>query len=281
MQLRMRLKIYFSLTMVALILSTVFITITMANDSTWNTIKKRGTFRVAAISYEPFFLKDPKSGKWQGMVVDMCDEIAKTTDLKVEYVETTWGNAIAALQANQLDAVFGLDATPPRAKTVDFILHPMLYLGIGVLSKDNLKIVNWEDLNNSQAKVGVVMGSAYDRMATKLLPNATINRYPSTNENIASFQSGRSDACVMTHMALSVFRHQIGNGRIVLPDPKKFTATSIAVRKESAKEWRDFLTYCAMYYYDTGKTQEWYEKALTRRGIDPKTSPSIMKELWK
>ena len=34
------------------------------------------------------------------------------------------------------------------------------------------------------------------------------------------------------------------------------------------------------YYYVTGRTQKIYEDHLVSRGIDPKSAPAIVRELW-
>jgi len=46
--------------------------------------------------------------------------------VELETVEVTWGTAVSALQANQIDIMFVLDATPERALAIDFPSQPLL-----------------------------------------------------------------------------------------------------------------------------------------------------------
>jgi Bacterial extracellular solute-binding proteins, family 3 len=74
--------------------------------STWQQIKQRGELRIGVTPGEPWFFKDPASGQWSGIGYRMGQQIAKDLGVKLVPVETTWGNSIAAIQANQI---------PPRS----------------------------------------------------------------------------------------------------------------------------------------------------------------------
>jgi polar amino acid transport system substrate-binding protein len=249
------------------------------DKSTWAAIKERGSFRVGATQAEPWYFKDPRSNEWGGFSILVAKDIAMAMNVKLEVVETTWGNAIAALQANQIDLMFVLDATPQRALAVDFIMTPLLYYAMAVLHKDSMKIELWEDLNKPGVNVATTLGTTMDKHVTAKLPKATINRFPNNDEVVASFQSGRSDAAVLFHPPLIALQKKVGMGKITLPKPVRASASSVAVRREPDATWRDYLTHAVAYYYQTGQLQTWYEEFLSSRGIDPKTVPPIMREL--
>ena len=60
----------------------------------------------------PWFSKDPKTGQWSsGLGVSMGKAMAAALGAKIETVEVSWGNAIAALQSDKIDIMFMLDAT--------------------------------------------------------------------------------------------------------------------------------------------------------------------------
>ncbi|MBM3598776.1 MAG: transporter substrate-binding domain-containing protein [Alphaproteobacteria bacterium] len=247
--------------------------------STWAAIKERGSFRVGATQAEPWYFKDPRSNEWGGFSMHVARAIGKAMNVKVDVVETTWGNAIAALQANQIDLMFVLDATPERAMAVDFIMTPLLYYAMAVLHKDALKVELWEDLNKPGVNVATTLGTVMDTHVTTKLPKATINRFPNNDEVVASFQSGRSDVAVLFHPPLIALQKKVGMGKITLPKPVRASVSSVAVRREADTTWRDYLTHAVRYYYETGQLQAWYEEFLASRDINPKSVPPIMKEL--
>lgn len=115
--------------------------------------------------------------------------MADTLGVKLETVEVTWGSAIAALQANKIDTMFVLDATPKRALAVDFPAQPLLYYALAVLGREDLNMENWSDLNKDGIKISVTQGTTMERYLTKYLPKAKILRFPSNGESVAAFQS--------------------------------------------------------------------------------------------
>jgi polar amino acid transport system substrate-binding protein len=51
------------------------------------------------------------------------------------------------------------------------------------------------------------------------------------------------------------------------------------VRKEADKSWVEHVDKEIGKFYANGQTQKWYEEFLVGFGLDPKTSPPVMKEM--
>ena len=252
----------------------------MAADSTWEGIQERKSLRIGVVQAPPWFLKDPATGKWSGFGYSVGKAMADTLGVKLETVEVTWGSAIAALQANKIDTMFVLDATPKRALAVDFPAQPLLYYALAVLGREDLDMENWSDLNKEGIKISVTQGTTMERYVTKHLPKAKILRFPSNGESVAAFQSGRVDAVSLFHPPLIAMQKKMGKGKIVVPKPVRASASSAAVRMEKDKRWRDWVNTAISYWYTTGESQKWYEEFLSDFGLDPKAVPAIQKELW-
>lgn len=255
-------------------------TVEAQEKSTWQAIKERGSVRIGVTQAPPWFYKDPAGKEWTGLGSSIGKAMAKVLGVDFEPVEVTWGTAIAALQANKIDIMFVLDATPKRALAVDFPAQPLLYYALAVLADDDMKIESWTDLNKTSVKLSVTQGTTMDIFVTKHLPKATILRFPSNGESVAAFQSRRVNAVSLFHPPLIAMRKKIGRGQIVLPTPVRQSASSAAVRREADKTWRDWVSIAIAYYYATGQTQVWYEDFLSDFGVDPKTVPAIRREDW-
>ena len=242
-------------------------------------IKQRGSLRIGVTQAPPWFSKDPKTGEWSsGFGISMGKAMASTLGVKLETVEVTWGTAIAALQANKIDIQYMLDATPERAQAVDFPQAPLLYYSLAVLARDDLSVTQWSDLDKPSMRIAVPQASSMDKFVTENTPTATIQRFPGNAEAIAAFQAGRADAVCLFHPPLLVARKTLGIGKIVVPKPAKFQASSAALRKDD-KAFRDFVDNAFATHYKSGQTQKWYEEFLTGFGLDPKASPPVMKEM--
>ncbi|MDA8747805.1 transporter substrate-binding domain-containing protein [Litoreibacter sp.] len=248
-------------------------------QSTWENIQSSGKLRMGVTQAPPWYSKNPATGEWDsGLIVSVGKSMASELEVELEMVEVTWATAIAALQAGKIDMMF-LDATPKRAMVVDYPKQPLLYISLAVLAKDDMTVSTWDDLNKPEVTVGVPQATSMDAFLTRTIPNADIQRFPDNGAAIAAFQSGRVDAVSLFHPPLLAARQKLGRGQLVIPTPAFSSPSSIAVRREDDKTFRDWVDHTIFYYYETGRTQLWYEEFLTGFGLDAKASPVIQREL--
>lgn len=252
---------------------------TVRAEGTLEASRKRGTFRVGVTQAPPWFSKDPKTGEWSsGLGISMGKAMAAKLGVKMETVEVSWGNSIAALQGDKIDIMFTIDATPERKKAVAFPEAPLLYYSLAVLAKDDLPVKTWEDLNKAGVRIAVPQASSMDRFVTEHTPKADIQRFPDNAAAIAAFQSGRVDAVCLFHPPLLAARQKLGKGKLVVPAPAQSQPSSVALR-QGDPEFVAWVDSRLVEYYKSGQTQKWYEQALREFGLDPKLAPPIMKEM--
>ncbi|MBP2305825.1 transporter substrate-binding domain-containing protein [Azospirillum melinis] len=243
-------------------------------------VRNRGELRIGTPPGEPWFFKDQRSGEWKGIGWGAGVALAEELGVKPVAVETTWGTAVAGLQAGQFDVLFAMDATPQRALAVDFPVQPMFYYALGVLARDGLAAKSWSDLDKPDVRIGVVLGTSPDRELTVRLTNAKLERFPNIDEVGAAFVSGRVDAVSLFHPALVMLRSRVKRGTVLLPDPVRAASTSAGVRRDVDKSWRDWVGIAIQSLYESGRIQKIYEEFLAFRGIDPKEAPALVREQW-
>jgi polar amino acid transport system substrate-binding protein len=252
-----------------------------AHAGTLEEAKKRGSFRVGVTQAPPWFSKDPKTGQWSsGLGVSMGKAMADALGVKMETVEVSWGNAIAALQSDKIDIMFMLDATPERKEAVDFPESPLLYYSLALLARDDLPVKTWEDVNKPGVRIAVPQASSMDRFVSEHAAKADLQRFPDNAAAIAAFQSGRVDAVCLFHPPLLAARQRLGKGKIVVPMPAQSQASSAAIRKGD-KEFVAWVDKELAAFYKSGQTQKWYEAALSDFGLEPALAPPVMKEMIK
>ena len=261
-----------------------------ADESTWEAIRTSKVMRIGAVPFEPWYQKETvasdkpgavqsEGGAWRGTMPRLAERLAKDMGVKLVIVETTWANAVAALQANQIDVMLMLDPTPVRALAVDFI-YPVLWNPYGLLVKDGMTGTNWSDFNKPEYKMATLAGTATDELAGRLLPKSTIMRFQTTDEALAAFQSGRVDAYVAGVAASDLIRAKLGRGKTILPKPAAAVPGGAAVRKEVDDRWRRYLQVAIEYYYNSNITTGFYREFLEYRGVDPSTVISVKREDW-
>ena len=247
-------------------------------SSTWDAIRARKTLRIGAAAAEPWCSKDLATGSWAGVGAALGEQIASDLGCTAEYVETTYANAPAGLQANQFDIMFVLDPTPARAMSIDFPFSPMLYYALGFMTKEPAPARTWAELDKPETTIAVPIGTSMDRWLTRNMKAATLARMKTIDEAILHYQSGNSKFLVLFHPALIAYRLRIGQGTVIVPRPAVTSVAGVGIRREPDKTWRDYLTAILAFYYENGTIEDLYRTYLAKRGMDPAAIPGITKE---
>jgi len=244
-------------------------------DNTLDRVRANKVLRIAVLPGElPYFNKDLATGTWSGFSIEMANDIAKLLDVKLEYIESTYGNSILDLQSNKIDLGFALNPTPQRALVVDFcgtvFPHPF-----GAMLRKGLEAKTWADINKPDVKIAVDVGSANEAVARRFAPNATIKSLKSRDEVMLEMSSSRVD-CVVNALVLGLTaiakNPNLGTYKI-LQSPSVAIPSSMAVRRESDKRWRDFLSVWIDYNRGIGQMREWFVKGLALSGVKPEDVP--------
>lgn len=239
-----------------------------------------GVLRIGVAQSPPWFFRPSSGADWTGVGVSLGQQMADDLGVELETFETSWGNAVAALQADQMDLMFILDATPQRALAVDFPSAPSIYYAMAVMHAEDFEVDTWEALNVAETSIAVAQGTAIDSFISRTMPEAEIQRFAGQAEAVAAYQSGRTDLVAMFHPALISFRQRLGQGEITLPTPIFASASSAGVRPMEDTSFRDWVSTALAYYYNTGRTQQYFEETLEVLGVAPDSVPPIQRELW-
>lgn len=240
-----------------------------ASAGTIEDIRARGVLRIPAILNEvPYFNKDPRTGEWQGFAIDMANDIAKTLDVKLEVVESSWSNAILDVQSGKVDMAFAVTATPVRAMSVSFS-DPTYYNSFVLISaKSELANKTWTALNDPQYTFAVDMGSAQDLITQQYLSKAKVLRFKTRDEAIVAVSTGKADALVNTMLnGLVISKKAATIGSVMVPTPILSTPSVIALNYNADEKFKSFVSAWAEYNRRIGNNQIWILKSLEPFGI--------------
>lgn len=171
------------------------------SEDLWKAVQDRGTLRVAAALAPPHVMKDPKSGEYSGVFVDLMKEFGQQVlGVKVEFVDTTWDNIIAGMQAGKWDIAPALNRTAKRALSINYSMAPWQYQISFVFNKSNPKIKpEWKsmaDFDQDGVTLSVMSGTAQDHTITDIVKHATIMRLPDIDAARLAVSSRRADVSV-------------------------------------------------------------------------------------
>ena len=262
-----------------------------APASTWDQIMQTKKLRLCAAPGEPWYFRDTTGSDapggvkigdvtWRGVGPNLAASIAKALNVQLDIVEVTWGNAVAALQANQCDVMFVLDPTPERAIAVEFVSSPLLWYPIAALEKPEYGQRTWAQLDDPKAKIGVVLGSSTDLTVTRLAPKATILRFGGSGELLAAFQSNRVDLAISSGPVVDLALGKLKTAVSMVPKPSIPVPGGTGIRIEADRRWSSYLSTVSAYYYNTGTTQRYYSEFMAFRGLDPSRALPIQRENW-
>jgi polar amino acid transport system substrate-binding protein len=246
-----------------------------AAQSTIDRIQRARVLRIAALPGEaPYFNKDVATGKWSGMCIEMAKDIAGVFDAKIEYLESTYGNSVLDLQANKIDLAFSLNPTPKRALVIDFT-HAFYLHGFGMVGAKGFHASNWGELNKPEVRIAVDIGSVHELAAHRFAPNATIIGLKARDDCILAVQSGRADCVILAvNLGLTAVKKNPALGEFqMLHQPRVQLPTSMGVRMEADKRWRDFLDAWVDYNRGIQQIREWLYAGLAINGVKPEDVP--------
>jgi polar amino acid transport system substrate-binding protein len=67
-------------------------------ESSLDKVKQSGVIKVCLAQQQPDNYKDPRSGQWTGIMVDLLSELAKWMKVKVDIAEVGWDVAVLSLK---------------------------------------------------------------------------------------------------------------------------------------------------------------------------------------
>ncbi|MCD0503409.1 transporter substrate-binding domain-containing protein [Bordetella petrii] len=247
-----------------------------SGESTLDRVRKTGVMRMGVIvGQAPYFTKNLADGTWSGACLKMAADIASKLNAKVETVETTWGNQILDLQSNKIDLAFAVNPTPERALMVDFATPILVHSFTAVTRKGFAKPATWNDLNKPEVRISVDMGSAHELIARRYAPHAKILAFKTRDEAVLAVATGRADCnVVLAILALPMLKKNPALADIAIPQPILTLPTNIAVRLETDKRWRDFLSVWADYNRSMAQTREWFLEGLAELDVQESDIPS-------
>ncbi|GAA2693921.1 transporter substrate-binding domain-containing protein [Streptomyces lunalinharesii] len=159
-------------------------------------VPRRGVLRVCTTGdYRPFSYRDPATGDYRGVDVDMARDLAKSLDATPRYVPTTWSGLVGDLTAGRCDiAMGGVSITLARARSVAFS-EPTRTDGKTpvVRCADQDKYRTLDQIDRPGVRVVVNPGGTNVQFARAHVKRATLTVHPDNTTIFDEIIAGRQD----------------------------------------------------------------------------------------
>lgn len=182
-----------------------------------------GVLRVGTTGdYKPFTYRDPATGAFSGLDVDLAQSLSQALGVRVEFVPTSWPNLMKDFEANAFDVgVGGISITLERQKRA-FFSAPLFREGKTPITrcenKDRFQTI--EDIDKPGVKAIVNPGGTNERFAKSRLKNAEIQVFPDNTKIFEEIVAGRADL-MMTDAAETRYQQKQHPGVLCAVHPEK------------------------------------------------------------
>lgn len=189
-------------------------------------IAPQGTLKMGLYKGSPTsYLEDGNLLQNRGIGFMLGKQLA--TYSKLPYQPVVYGknaDVLDAVRDDRVDLVF-TNATPARAKFIQFS-EPVLKLEKGFLLAPKSKVKSIADLNRSDVKVGISVGSSSEKELPEILSKTVIVKMNSTKETIEALTAGKIDAFSTNKAILFELSDQVPGSRVM---PEVIAYESIAL----------------------------------------------------
>lgn len=169
-----------------------------SSSSRLDQIMSSGQLKVCSTGdYRPFTYLDPESGEWSGIDIAMVEDLAAQMDVKINYVQTSWGNLMPDFLKKCDIAVGGISISLERAAQA-FYTDPVWTGGKTPITRcENVKKYDTvKEINQPGVRSITPIGGTNEVFAKEHYPKGEIVRHGNNNTIFDEIIAGRVD--VMT-----------------------------------------------------------------------------------
>ncbi|MDT7584009.1 MAG: cyclohexadienyl dehydratase [Pseudonocardiales bacterium] len=162
-------------------------------------IPQRGELRVCSTGdYRPFTYRDPATGQFSGIDIDMAGDMAHQLGVRLTVVPTTWATLVGDLAGGRCDAAMGgVSVTPDRARKAAFS-DPYVIDGKAPITRCGqvARFQTLADIDRPGVRVVVNPGGTNESFDRSHLKRATLVPHPDNNTIFDEIIAGRADLMI-------------------------------------------------------------------------------------
>lgn len=180
--------------------------------------------------YRPLTYRDPATGRYSGVDIDMATDLAAYLRREPVFVATTWSTLVADLtSAGVCDiAMGGITDTPERRRVAD-ITRPYLASGkTPLVSLSNAgRLATIEQIDQPGVRVIENSGGTNEQFARKNLPAAQLTIWPDNTTIFDQLAAGSADVMI-TDAVEAIYQSSVHPDLVAEHPERPFTAEAKA-----------------------------------------------------
>ena len=234
----------------------------VATQTKLDEIVARGVLKVGTTGdYRPFTYLNKDTGKFEGLDIDLAENLGQALGVKVEFVQTSWPNMMKDFQANAFDiAAGGVSITLDRAKK-GFFSVPMMREGKTPIARcaDKDKFQTIADIDKAGVRVITNPGGTNERFARANVKAADIKVH---NDNVTIFKeiaAGNADL-MMTDSSETLYQQKLNPTLCAIHPDKPFDFAEKAYWIQRDIALKDFVDQWFHLIRENGSYEKMFGK---------------------
>ena len=241
-------------------------------ESAYERVMKTGTLRCAYILYPQFFDRDPNTGAFTGIDVDLMDEVGRQLSLKIVWAEEVGlTNAFEGLKIGRYDAICSALMNVPARYRVSAFTAPYAFFPYNMYVRvDDKRFDNdFSKANDPAVRIAYLEGELGQFVKQQNFPKATsvsLQNLTGFSEVPQQVASGKADIAMGEPHEIEAFMAKNpGKIRQVVGPPIMVEGGAMQVAPDEYA-LRDMLSGTLSYLQNTGYLAQTLEKHLGKPG---------------
>ncbi|SEG22120.1 ABC transporter substrate-binding protein [Marinobacterium lutimaris] len=141
--------------------------------------------------------RHPKTGKLEGIDIELAADFARDLGVDLSFVETHFGRFMDDLEQDACDiGMFAIAITPARAERIDYSAPYLASHMYGVTTKTHPGLSRWEDMDQPGNVICVQRGTYMESFMKQTLRHAEVLVVTDPREREEAVLSGRADVFI-------------------------------------------------------------------------------------
>ncbi|TDT34371.1 transporter substrate-binding domain-containing protein [Naumannella halotolerans] len=212
-------------------------------EGTLAEVRSADTLRVCTTGdYRPYTYRDPETGSWSGIDLDLAEDLAETLDVERELVQVSWSELVGSITDGDCDiAMGGISFNDERDQQVDFS-EPTVEDGKAPITtcESAERFQTIEDINQPGVRVITPVGGTNEAFADENFADAEIIKWDDNNTIFDQIVDGEADVMVTDASETKWVAHEHEGVLCAVNPDQPFTSFENGyLLPEDDPEWRD------------------------------------------
>ena len=214
-------------------------------ESRLQKILESGELKVGTTGdWNPMSMKDPSTNQYIGFDIDIVKKLAEDMGVKIVFVPTDWKTLVNGIISNKYDLTTSASLSPKRALTAGYSNSFFKLATVPLTLKENLnKFNSWEDINKSNVKVAVTLGTVQEQYAKILFPNSTLKVIEAPARDFQEVISKRAHVHITSNVEAATLVAKYPELSVIPVEVNKFPTPLAWLVPQNDQIWINYINH--------------------------------------